>query len=66
MQKTQETSVRSLGWEDPLEEKMATNSNILALRIHVQRSLVGYNLWGQKESDMTKHICRTAEQECNY
>ena len=45
---------------------MATNSNILALRIHVQRSLVGYNLWGQKESDMTKHICRTAEQEFNY
>ena len=41
MQKTQETRVRSLGWEDPLEEKMATNSNILALRIHVRRSLAG-------------------------
>ena len=25
--------VRSLGWEDPLEEGMATNSNILAWRI---------------------------------
>ena len=25
-----ETWVRSLGWEDPLEEGMATHSNILA------------------------------------
>ena len=28
-----ETWVRSLGWEDPLEEGMATLSNILAWRI---------------------------------
>ena len=28
-----ETWVRSLGWEDPLEEEMATHSNILAWRI---------------------------------
>ena len=27
---TQETWVRSLGWEDPLEEGMATHSSILA------------------------------------
>ena len=27
---TQETLVRSLGWEDPLEKEMATHSNILA------------------------------------
>ena len=26
----QETRVRSLGWEDPLEEEMATHSSILA------------------------------------
>ena len=25
-----ETGVQSLGWEDPLEEKMATHSSILA------------------------------------
>ena len=30
---TQETSVRSLGWEDPLEKGMATHSSILACRI---------------------------------
>ena len=30
VQVMQETRVRSLGWEDPLEEKLATHSNILA------------------------------------
>ena len=29
----QETWVQSLGWEDPLEEGMATHSSVLALRI---------------------------------
>ena len=29
----QETWVRSLGWEDPLEKGMATQSSILAWRI---------------------------------
>ena len=32
-QETQKTWVRSLGQEDPLEEAMATNSNILAWKI---------------------------------
>ena len=30
MQETQETTVQSLGWDDPLEEGMATHSSILA------------------------------------
>ena len=33
MQETQETWVRSLGWEDPLEKEMATHSSILAWKI---------------------------------
>ena len=33
MQKTQETWVQFLDWEDPLEEGMATHSSILAWRI---------------------------------
>ena len=33
MQETQETWVRSLGWEDPLEQEMATLSSILAWRV---------------------------------
>ena len=32
-----ETWVRSLGWDDPLEEGMATHSNILAWRIPMDR-----------------------------
>ena len=32
-----ETWVESLGWEDPLEEGMATHSSILAWRIPIDR-----------------------------
>ena len=32
-----ETWLRSLGWEDPLEEGMATHSSILAWRIPMDR-----------------------------
>ena len=35
----QETWVRSLGWEDPLEEGMATHSSILAWRIPMDRGV---------------------------
>ena len=31
----QETWVRSLGWEDPLEKRMKTHSGILAWRIPI-------------------------------
>ena len=33
LQEPQESRVPSLGWEDPLEEGMATHSSILAWRI---------------------------------
>ena len=33
-----ETWVRSLGWEDSLEERMATHSSILAWRIPMDRN----------------------------
>ena len=32
-----ETWIRSLGWEDPLKESMATHSSILAWRIPMDR-----------------------------
>ena len=38
MQEPQETQVQSLGWEDPLEEGMATHSSILAWRIPMDQS----------------------------
>ena len=49
----QQTQVRSLSWEDPPEEEMATHSNILTWRIPwtVQRSLVGYSPQTCKELD---------------
>ena len=33
MQEKQETGVRALGWEDPLEEEAVTHSSILAWKI---------------------------------
>ena len=33
----QETWLKSLGWEDPLEEGMATHSSLLAWRIPMDR-----------------------------
>ena len=54
----QETRVRSLSWEVPLEKGMAIHSSILAGEFHGQRSPVGYSLWGHKESDMTECIPR--------
>ena len=52
----QETRVRSLGWEDPLEKEMATHSSNLAWRIHGWRSLVGCSPRGHKESDTTEWL----------
>ena len=46
----QETWVRSLGWEYPRENGMATHSSILAWRSPWTIP------WGHKESDMTKRL----------
>ena len=56
-----DTWVRSLGWEDHLEEGMVTHSGILAGESHGQRSLAGYSPWSCKESDMTEQLS-TAQQ----
>jgi len=48
--------VQSLGWEDPLEKRMATHSSVLAWEIpwiEEPGSLAGYCPWGHKESDTT-------------
>ena len=51
----QETWVRSLSWEDPLEEwAWQTTPVLLPGESHCQRSLVGYSPWGRKESDTTE------------
>ena len=47
----QETWVRSLGWEDPLEKGKASHSRILAWKIPMDSSP-----WGHKESDTTERL----------
>ena len=53
MQETQETWVRSLGGEDPLEEEMASHLFLLG-KSHGQSSLVGYSLRSHKASHTTE------------
>ena len=50
----QETRVRSLGQEDPLEKRMAPHSSILTWRFHGQRSQMAYSPWEPKELDTTE------------
>ena len=46
----QETWVQSLGWEDPLEESMATRSSTLAWRIRMDRGAWWAAVHGVAES----------------
>ena len=55
----QETRVWFLGWEDPLEKEMATQSNILAWRIPWTEETGSLHSWGCKESDMTERPTHT-------
>ena len=52
----QETWVRFLGQENPLEKGMAAHSSILAGEFHGQRSLVDCGPWICKELDTTKRL----------
>ena len=52
----QETWVRSLGCEDPLEEGMATHSNILAWRIPMDRGAWWATVYEVAKSDMTEQL----------
>ena len=54
MQETQETQVRSLGWEDPLEQEIATHFSILAWTIPWMEELGGLQPMGSQR-DMTEH-----------
>ena len=50
-----ETWVRSLGWEDPLEEGMATRSSVLAWRIPWTEEPGGLRSIGS-QTDMTEQL----------
>ena len=45
-----------LGQEDTLEDKVVTTPVFVLGKFHEHRSLVGYNSWGHKESDMTEGL----------
>ena len=49
----QETQVRSLHWEDPLEKEMATRSSILAWKISWTEEPGGYSPWGQSQARLS-------------
>ena len=49
----QKTWIRSLGWEDPLKEDMATRSSILAARIPMVEKPGRLHPMGCKELDTT-------------
>ena len=55
----QETQIRSLGRENPLEKGLPSLV-LLPGESHGQRSLVGYSPWGRKESDTTERLSRHA------
>ena len=52
----QEIQVHSLGWEDPLEESMATYSSTLAWRIPWTEEPGGLQSEGRTESDTTERL----------
>ena len=52
----QETWVRYLGWEDPLEEGMATHSSIFTWRIPWTEEPDGLQSGGCKELDTTERL----------
>ena len=52
----QETQVRYLGWENPLEKKWLPTPVFLPGEFHGQRRLAGYSPWGPTELDMTEGL----------
>ena len=58
MQEMQETQVWSLGWEDPLEEGMATHSCILAWKIPWTEQPGRLQSMGSQKWDTTERSCQ--------
>ena len=64
--------VRSMSWEDHLEQGMATHSSILAWRISMDRGAwrAAYSSWGLRELDTTErhstHSTKGLKWSTNY
>ena len=59
----QETQVRSLSWEDPLEKEMQSTPAFLPGKSCGQRSLVSYSPWGWKRA---RYNLATKQQSFDY
>ena len=57
MEKTQETWVQSLGWEDPLEKEMVTHSSILAWKNPMDKAAWRATVHGVVKSRMQLSTC---------
>ena len=58
-----ETQVRSLSWEDPLEQGMATHSSILAWRISWREEPGGLQ---SMKSDTTERLTRSGDPDFQH
>ena len=56
----QETEVGSLGWEDPLEKRIATHSSILDWRILWTEEPGGLQSMGSQRTEAAEHACTQA------
>ena len=61
-----ETWVRYLGWEDPLEEGVATHSSILAGESAWTEKPVGCSPWDRKEYDATEQLSSAQHGNKNF
>ena len=62
----QDMQVQSLGWEDPLEEGMATHSSVLAWRIPWTEEPGGLRSIGLQESDSTEWLGIGTQHDCTF
>ena len=63
----QETQLRCLGQQDPLEKGIDTYSSILAwTEFQGQWSLVGRSPWGCKEADTTEQLTFSQQPVCIF
>ena len=65
MQETREMWVRLLGWEDSLEEGMATHSSILAWRIPMDWSLPGSSVYGTSQARILEQVAISYSRRCS-
>ena len=56
MQEMQETQVQPLGWEDPLQEELASRASVLAWRIPGTERPGGLLSQGCKEADTPEQL----------